>query len=284
MASGEGQVNLELTQEEAPDSMRCYAITVAYDGTRYVGWQTQPNGLAIQQVLSESIAEVVGHRVNLHGSGRTDAGVHAEGQVAAFSTDAWKHSAEQLVRAINQRLPQDISVLESRRVQVGFDPIRNAIAKTYRYTIRNSSVPDPLKHAYQWWIPRTLDIELMRQGANRLIGTLDFKTFESLGSNRKTSIRTVHKLEVLPVPSLAGTEIHIVIQADGFLYNMVRNITGALVQIGKGRFDPKRLDTMIESKQRDLESQTAPARGLCLMSVEYPKSLYLDSDPRHPQA
>lgn len=254
---------------------RCYAIRVAYDGTRYVGWQIQPNGLAIQQVLSERIAQVVGHSVSVQGSGRTDAGVHAQGQVASFSSEDWKHPPEKLVRAINQRLPQDISVLECREVVLGFDPIRNASAKTYRYTIRNSSVPDPLRYAYHWWIPRDLDVSAMQQGAQKLIGTLDFKAFETLGSTRKTSVRTVRRLDVTAVQAIAGREIQIEISADGFLYNMVRNITGALVEIGKGRFGPNWLDALIASKERDSESQTAPARGLCLMSVEYPESLFI---------
>jgi len=278
MASDDGFFNTSEHDALDPAQNRFFAIKVAYDGTRYVGWQVQPNGLAIQQVLSECIADVVGHPITLHGSGRTDAGVHAEGQIAAFCTGNWKHPAKKLVRAINQRLPRDISVLDSYRMVSGFDPIRNAISKTYRYTIRNSSVPDPLRHAYHWWIPRELDVEAMRAGACRLVGTLDFKAFESLGSNRKTSVRTVRKLQVNPIPSLAGREIQIEIQADGFLYNMVRNITGALVEIGKGRFGPIWLDAMIQSKKRDPESQTAPARGLCLMCVEYPDSVYSDAD------
>ena len=259
------------------EPQRCYAMRIAYDGTRYVGWQIQPNGLAIQQVLSDRIAQLVGHPVILLGSGRTDAGVHAQGQVASFTTAAWNHSPEKLVRAINQRMPQDISVLECREVVPGFDPIRNATSKTYCYTIRNSSVPDPLKYAYHWWIPRELDVSAMQQGAQRLIGTLDFKAFETLGSTRKTSVRTVRRLDVTAIQGLAGREIQIEISADGFLYNMVRNIAGALVEIGKGRFGPKWLDAMIASRERSSESQTAPARGLCLMSVEYPESLYIDS-------
>lgn len=256
---------------------RCFALTIAYDGSRYAGWQIQPNGLAIQQVLSESLARVLGQSVSIQGSGRTDAGVHARGQVAAFGTTAWKHSAEKLVRAINQHLPRDIAALECREVVARFDPIRNAISKTYRYTIRNSSVPDPLGYLHHWWIPRELDVPAMQLGAKRLIGTHDFKSFETLGSTRKTSVRTVHQLSVQVAQALAGREILIEIQADGFLYNMVRNITGALVEIGKGRFGPIWLDGLLDAKERDSESQTAPARGLCLMRVEYPESLYLDS-------
>jgi tRNA pseudouridine38-40 synthase len=257
---------------------KTYALKLAYDGTRYAGWQIQPNGLAVQQVLAQSISKAIGHKVCVQGSGRTDAGVHAQGQVAAFSTPFWNHDPIKLVRAINRFLPRDISVLHCQRVVDSFDPIRNAVSKSYRYTIRNSNVPDPLRYGYHWWIPRELDVQAMQNGASQLLGTLDFKAFETLGSNRKTSVRTVLKLEVTQSDALAGREITIDIQADGFLYNMVRNITGALVEIGRGRFEPIWLDECLRSRQRALESQTAPARGLCMMNVEYPTSVFLDSD------
>ena len=260
-------------------SAKTYALRLAYDGTRYAGWQIQPNGLAIQEVLARSIFKAIGHDVVVHGSGRTDAGVHAQGQVAAFSTPVWKHDPIKLVRAINRFLPRDISVLHCQRVVDRFDPIRNALSKSYRYTIRNSNVPDPLRNGYHWWIPRELNVQAMQKGAVKLLGTLDFKAFETLGSNRKTSIRTVQKLQITQSDALAGREITIDIQADGFLYNMVRNITGALVEIGRGRFDPIWLEECLKSRQRALESQTAPARGLCMMNVEYPAWIYLDSDP-----
>ena len=232
--------------------------------------------LSVQQLLAEGISKVLGHGVVVRGSGRTDAGVHAEGQVAAFTTSAWGHPSDRLVRAINGHLPRDISVLNCRRVVLGFDPIRQATGKRYRYTIRNSSVPDPLRYQYHWWIPRVLDVAGMVAGASKLIGTHDFKGFETLGSPRKTSVRTVRKLEVREVVRLGGRELWVEIEADGFLYNMVRNIAGALVEIGKGRFSPAWLETLLEGRERDSESQTAPARGLCLMRVDYPESVFLE--------
>ena len=132
----------DATAGDAP-SAKTYALRLAYDGTRYAGWQIQPNGLAIQEVLARSISKAIGHDVAVHGSGRTDAGVHAQGQVAAFSTPVWNHAPIKLVRAINRFLPRDISVLHCQRVVDRFDPIRNALSKSYRYTIRNSNVPDP---------------------------------------------------------------------------------------------------------------------------------------------
>jgi tRNA pseudouridine38-40 synthase len=271
------QTDDEQTEPASVDQERCFALRIAYDGTRYAGWQIQPNGVSIQQILGQGLAKVLGHRVVLHGSGRTDAGVHAQGQIGAFRTSSWNHEPGKLVRAINQHLPKDISVLDCHEVVLGFDPIRSAVSKTYRYTIRNSRVPDPLKQAYHWWIPRPLNPDRMQMGADRLVGTMDFKAFETLGSNRKTSVRTVHMLRVTATEALAGTEVQIEIQADGFLYNMVRNITGALVEIGKGRLGLGWLDGVIESRMRDPRGQTAPARGLCLMHVQYPESLYVNN-------
>ncbi len=255
--------------------LKTFALTVAYDGTRYAGWQIQPNGLAIQQVLSEAIGRVVGHEVQVRGSGRTDAGVHAIGQVCAFSSSVWQPPASRLVRAINTHLPRDISVVDSRAVVEGFDPIRRATRKRYRYRFRTSRVPDPLNNAFHWWIPRRLDHEAMRLGAARLVGTHDFKAFESLGSRRITSVRTVYTSEVCVHEVMAGREITLEIEANGFLYNMVRNIAGALVAIGRGRFAPEWLDGVLGSRARNIESQTAPARGLCLMNVDYPQELFV---------
>lgn len=255
---------------------KSFALTLAYDGTRYAGWQTQPNGVAIQQIVTDAVATVVGHPVVIRGSGRTDAGVHAQGQVASFQSDVWAPPAHRLVQAINGVLPRDIAVLDARRAVDEFDPIRNATGKRYQYIIRTSRVPDPLRHSHQWWLPKALDVDKMRRGAERLLGKHDFKAFESLGSRRKTSVRTVRDLVILEQSALAGRELVIEIEADGFLYNMVRNIVGALVAIGKDRFPPEWLDSVLASRDRITESPTAPARGLCLISVSYPDRLFLD--------
>jgi tRNA pseudouridine38-40 synthase len=255
--------------------LRTFALTLAYDGTHYAGWQIQPNGLAVQQVLTEVVSKVVGHPIVVQGSGRTDAGVHAVGQVAAFSTPAWSPPADRFVQAINGLLPRDITVLECAEMVPPFDPIRDATGKRYRYVIRTSRVPDPILHRYHWWIPRPLDLEAMRLGADHLIGTHDFKAFESLGSNRKTSVRTVRELTLATREAMSGIEVWLEIEADGFLYNMVRNIVGALVAVGRGRSAPERIATMRESRARVHDSQTAPARGLVLLRVDYPESAYL---------
>lgn len=264
------------------NSLRTYALTVAYDGTRYAGWQIQPNGLAIQQVLSDAVSKVVGHTVQVQGSGRTDAGVHAIGQVASFTTPAWKLHAHRLIQAINVNLPRDIAVIESRRVVSDFDPIRHAVGKRYRYSIRTSRVPDPIWYTHHWWIPKILDVEAMCEGSQRLLGTHDFNAFQSLGSNRKTTTRTVRTLELVEREAMAGREIVLEIEADGFLYNMVRNIVGALAEIGKGRLTPAWLSDTLASRRRTTISPTAPARGLCLIRVDYPPNSFIDSDDADP--
>ncbi|MFO0014880.1 MAG: tRNA pseudouridine(38-40) synthase TruA [Planctomycetota bacterium] len=264
--------------DKEPSHPKTFALTVGYDGTRYAGWQIQPNGLAVQQVLSDAVSKVVGHSVQVQGSGRTDAGVHAIGQVASFTTSAWEPHASRLVQAINGHLPRDIVVIESRAVVSDFDPIRNATGKRYRYCIRTSRVPDPLRHQYQWWLPRSLDLDAMREGATTLLGTHDFKSFQTLGSIRKSTTRTVRSVDLSEQQALAGKELILEIEADGFLYNMARNIVGALVDVGRGRFSPSWIRNVLESRTRNSDSQTAPARGLYLVRVDYPPGVYLDQD------
>jgi tRNA pseudouridine38-40 synthase len=263
---------------------RTFAMTVAYDGSLYAGWQTQPNGLAIQQVLADAIHQVVHHTCIVNGSGRTDAGVHAVGQVASFRSPTWKLPASRLIQAINRHLPRDICVVDCKNAIPGFDPIRHATAKRYRYTLRSSRIPDPLQYPFHWWIPKDLDLGKMQTAANHLLGIHDFKAFESLGSPRKSSVRTIYAIDIYQRLSPVGlqnngVEICIEIEADGFLYNMVRNITGALVEIGKARFSPLWIESILKSAERSSFSQTAPARGLCLLNVKYPPNLFLpDND------
>lgn len=256
---------------------RSFAITVAYDGTHYAGWQLQPNGITIQQRLMEAIESATSERVNVQGSGRTDSGVHSIGQVASFTLEGWRHEAHRLVPALNRYLPRDICIRDCREAVFRFDPIRTAIGKRYRYTIRNSRIPDPLRYQFHWWFTRELSRDAMQQAADLLIGTHDFKAFESNGSLRKTSTRTVRELTVTEVPAIDGKELHIDIEADGFLYNMVRNIAGALVEVGTERFVPRWIQTVLEGRVRDSSSSTAPPYGLCLMHVTYPDHVFLDA-------
>jgi tRNA pseudouridine38-40 synthase len=255
--------------------MRHFALTVAYDGTSYGGWQIQANSVAVQQILMEAIAKGTGESVHAQGSGRTDAGVHAIGQVASISLQNWRAAADCLVPAINRNLPKSIIVRGCREAHLRFDPIRAATSKRYRYSIRNSRIPDPLLHPFHWFYPRPLDLSAMQQAANDLIGTHDFKAFESNGSPRKSTVRTVLDLTITSTPVNDGYLFEIEIEADGFLYNMVRNITGALCEVGVGRLGQRWLTSVLDGRVRDPSSQTAPAQGLCLVEVTYPDSLFL---------
>ncbi|MCY2986191.1 MAG: tRNA pseudouridine(38-40) synthase TruA [Planctomycetota bacterium] len=256
---------------------RKFAITVAYDGTDFGGWQLQINAITIQQRLTEAIAKATTEHTHVNGSGRTDSGVHAQGQVAAFVLQNWKHDSSKLALAINRYLPESIVVRHCREVVLPFDPIRDARSKRYRYTIRNSKVSDVMNHRFHWWLPKKLDHDAMRAAAKFLVGTHDFKGFETPGSPRLTTTRTVYALEVTTVPTMDGVDIWIDVEADGFLYNMVRNIVGTLRDVGADRFGPRWMLSALESRERKQTDLTAPARGLCLMQVNYLESLFLDS-------
>jgi tRNA pseudouridine38-40 synthase len=256
---------------------RQFAITIAYDGTRYGGWQIQPNAKTIQQSLVDAIEQATSEHVHVQGSGRTDSGVHAIGQVGSFALQRWNPAADKLVPAINRYLPRDIVVRECQEVVLRFDPIREARSKRYRYTIRNSRIPDPMTSRYHWWIPKPLNVEDMRRGASYLTGTHDFKSFESLGSPRKSTTRTVYDLDIRCVEAMDGIDFLVEIEADGFLYNMVRNIVGALWSIGSGRYGFRWMETFLESRERDTTNHTAPPQGLCLLSVTYPDEIYLSN-------
>jgi tRNA pseudouridine38-40 synthase len=254
-----------------------FALTIAYDGTRYAGWQNQLNAISVQQRLEEAVQRAFGCQTPVVGSGRTDAGVHALGQVARLSLPQWPHGAAKLVPALNTRLPSDIVVRQARLVRPDFDPVRQATGKHYRYTLRAAACPDPMGGKYHWYFPRPLDVEAMRRAAERLLGCHDFASFQSMGSPRATTVRTVRELAVTERPAMEGREIHFDICADGFLYNMVRNIVGSLVEIGTGRFGAVWLEDALRAKDRGRAGQTAPPQGLCLMHVQYPASCFLEA-------
>jgi tRNA pseudouridine38-40 synthase len=254
---------------------RQFAMTIAYDGTRYGGWQIQPNAQTIQQIVAKNVAKATSEQAHVQGSGRTDSGVHAIGQVGSIVLHHWNAGADKLVPAINRHMPHDITIRSCLEMVYPFDPIRHATSKRYRYTIRNSPVPDPLMNRYHWWIRKELDVDTMRLAAKRVLGTHDFKSFETIGSPRRSSTRTVYALDIETKTVLDGTEIWIEIEADGFLYNMVRNIVGTLWTIGSDRYGERWMQTMLEMRARDTTHYTAPAKGLCLLQVNYPASAYL---------
>ncbi len=253
---------------------RWFHLTIAYDGTRYGGWQVQPNAVTVQQKLDDALASAVGYRVKTIGSGRTDAGVHAEAQAVSFVLEHWRPAASCLVPAINRNLPCDIAVRDCRDARPGFHAIREAASKRYRYTIRSSRVPDPIRQRQHWLIPKSLDARTMQEGAKHLIGEHDFASYQAKGAPRKTTVRHVTELTVASQPALDGVDVVIEIESNGFLYNMVRKIVGSLVQVGLHRFPPEWIAEVLAAKDRERTGQTAPAQGLSLIRVTYPESSF----------
>ena len=244
--------------------MRTIKLIIAYEGTDYAGWQVQPERPTVQSVLEEAIARVTGEASRTLASGRTDAGVHALGQVVGFRTDS-KLACTDLVRALNANLPQDIAVLDAVEVPDGFHPIRNAIRKRYRYIIDDAEIPDLFDRRYAWHCRYRLDVEPMALAAQTLLGMHDFSSFESTGAPRESSVRTITDISVVR----HGPRIEIEVEADGFLYNMVRAIVGTLVEIGRGSMDPGWMQQVLAAKQRKAAGPTAPPEGLFLVNVDY---------------
>ncbi len=277
MSQDEDSINSEeLGDEPAEVTQRTFAVILAYDGTRYGGWQRQINSMAIQQCLEDAIQQAVKQPCRTLASGRTDAGVHALGQVVRFRTSNWRHSSQKLVPAINRYLPRDIAVQQVREMVTSFNPLRDAISKTYRYKIRYAQSPDPFDERIAWYLPRPINYELLKEAATFLVGKHDFAAFETLGSPRSTSIRTMFRLDITKEAARFGEYIHLDFEADGFLYNMVRNITGTLISVATRELPAVSIQEVLLAKKRNHFGQNAPACGLCLMHVNYPDSVYLD--------
>jgi tRNA pseudouridine38-40 synthase len=250
-------------------SRRTIKLTIAYDGTNYAGWQSQQGRVSVQETLEKAIAKVTGQRARTLASGRTDAGVHALGQVVAFRT-ASALPPEVLRRAINANLPRDIAVLDVADAPSSFHPIRDALRKRYRYTIHDGSVRDVFQRHFVWhYVYGRLDAEAMQRAAVPLLGTHDFSSFESSGAKRRTSVRTISELRVERGRVGAPNLITIEIEADGFLYNMVRAIVGTLAQVGRGARPESWPAEVLRAANRRLAGPTALPQGLCLVGVEY---------------
>lgn len=248
--------------------MRHIKLVISYDGTDYVGWQVQPNGISIQQCLETAWASVSGEQLRITASGRTDSGVHALGQVCSFATKS-QLPTQQIVRAINAETPFDISVLTAEEAPMGFHAIRDAKQKTYRYHIQYGRIMDPLRLRTCWFIPGEMDLGSMQEAANSITGEHDFASFESAGAQRSTSIRNIIDLQVAPEIVHHFPGIEIAITANGFLYNMVRNIVGTLVRVGKNKEKTEWVAWVRDQKKRCCAGQTAPAHGLFLDHVVY---------------
>jgi tRNA pseudouridine38-40 synthase len=246
--------------------MRNLKLTIRYDGTDFFGWQTQPGRRTVQETLEAAIAAIIcEERVRVNGSGRTDSGVHAVGQVANVYT-ATKLGCDVLLKAINAKLPADVSVREVVEVPQSFCANKDAVRKTYRYVIQDGRLQDPFMRKYAWFVRQSLDIEAMARASRCLVGRHDFRCFETEWPNRLTSVRTITHLAV----NRFGEFIWIDVEADGFLYNMVRAIAGSLVQVGRGFWPETRIADVLTAMDRRLAGPTAPPEGLFLMRVTYP--------------
>ena len=244
--------------------MRNIKLTIRYDGTRYAGWQSQKNGLAIQDVIQNAIKRITGQRISLIGSGRTDAGVHAEAQVANFRTKS-KIPLEKIRMALNSMLPKDIAVTNVEEVSQKFNAQKSAKSKLYRYTIMNSDYMDPLVRHFATKCFYKLNINSMRKAAGHLVGRHDFKSFRTTDGEEKNSVRTIKNIKI----EKEGNLVYIYIEANGFLYNMARSIVGTLVEVGRGKFEIARVKEIILKRNRKFSGPTMPAKGLCMVAVKY---------------
>ena len=273
--------------------MRRIMLTVAFDGTNYSGWQIQPNKETIEGVLNRELSRLLNEEIKVVGASRTDSGVHAEGAVCVFDTES-KIPGDKFSYAINQKLPEDIRIRNSKEVDITFHPRRVNSRKTYRYRIRHDEFPNPLDARYSYHVYTKLDIEAMRRACEFIKGKHDFKSFCSVHTDVDTTIRTVYDVHIDVTPdkkllqmsglmksagesgamrsggeSAAGRIrpeiIDIYVTGNGFLYNMVRIIAGTLIEVGQGKIKPEEIPAIIEACDREKAGPTAPAKGLTLI-------------------
>lgn len=247
--------------------MPTYCLTVSYDGTDFVGWQRQRNGPSIQAELESALGQLFGHPVACRGAGRTDAGVHASGQVVTFRSDR-ELPDRALVFGTNTHLPDSIAVVAARIAPDDFDARFSASGKLYRYRIWNAPVRSPLHQRTHWHIMRDLDLGAMQDAASRLVGRHDFSAFRAADCERKTTVRLIRRLELLR-PSDGQPIVHLEVEATAFLKNMVRILTGTLVEVGRGRMTAAQVEALLSSGDRTQAGPTAPAHGLELCRVDY---------------
>ncbi len=245
--------------------MRNIKILLQYDGTRYSGWQSQEHcENTIQGKLTAVLCRMLREEIEVAGSGRTDAGVHALGQVANFKTRS-ELTCQEILEGLNKYLPEDIAVLSAEEVPDRFHSRLSATGKTYRYHIWNSRIPGVFGRRYQWTIEESLDIEAMRRAAEKLTGTHDFRGFSSIKRGKKSTVRTINEIRI----EQNGAEVTLSFTGNGFLYHMVRILTGTLVEIGLHKMNVDEIETILTSGKREKAGVTAPAQGLFLVQVEY---------------
>ena len=246
--------------------MRNIKLTIEYDGKDFNGWQKQPNKLNIQGEIERAIYNITKEEVDLIGSGRTDAGVHAWNQIANFKTNS-NISIEKMAIAINSQLKNSIVVKKAEEVDEGFHSRYNAKRKTYRYVINNTEYGSAIYRNLEYHFPIKLNVEKMQEAAKYFEGEHDFKAFKSSGTSGKNSVRTIYKAEV----KTDGERILIELTGNGFLYNMVRIISGTLLDVGLGKIEPSEIEDIINSKDRTKAGKTLPAHALYLVKVNYEK-------------
>ncbi|MBA7607467.1 tRNA pseudouridine synthase A [subsurface metagenome] len=278
-------------------ALRNIKLTITYDGSEYHGWQIQPGLRTIQGVITEAIRDLLGSEVRLFGASRTDAGVSALGQVGLTQIDS-PIPTENLAKAITDRLPADIAITEAVEVPEGFDLMGAVTSKLYRYTIFTGQVRPVLQIRHCWHLPTKLDTTAMAEAARLLVGKNDFKSFASAADKRENTVRTIFRCDVnsscvvrdaycekakmdscfrrndntqyaVRNTQYENDWIYVEVEGDGFLYNMVRNIVGTLVEVGVGRWRPEKINEILEAKDRTAAGQLAPAQGLCLMWIKY---------------
>jgi tRNA pseudouridine38-40 synthase len=252
--------------------MRNIRLTIEYDGTNYAGWQVQrgqePENKrqknTIQEALEQALRQILQEKIKVIGSGRTDAGVHARGQIANFKTNSLL-GCKKIQDGLNSVLAKDIRVTQIEEVDFDFHARFSAHGKVYRYTIVNNSFVSPFIHRFSYLVKPSLDVKKMRQAAQYLIGKRNFRSFQTTDKKERHPVRTIKRLEIKKNKNL----IFLDIEADGFLFRMVRNIVGTLIEIGRGKFKPEQMKEILKAKNRVYAGPCAPAKGLCLMQVQY---------------
>ena len=241
------------------------ALTVAYDGRDFCGWQVQPNGVSVQSVLEKALFLVTGKNISVTGSGRTDAGVHALGQVASFEIQDSTIPPNKFSLALNCHLPSTVRVLDSRLEKDGFNARKSAVKKTYCYSFYYSKIENPLLDRYALMLETNPDLELMQSAGQVFVGEHDFKCFNASGGGAKTTVREIYDIKIRPTEK--GFDL--TVTGNGFLYNMVRTMAGTLLEVGLKKKTKADLLALLQTGDRSLCGKTLPAKALCLVSVEY---------------
>lgn len=244
-------------------------LLIAYQGTRYRGWQVQPREATVQAILQDAFFRLTGLRAGFTAAGRTDAGVHAAGQVVAVDNHS-RHDPWRIREGLNALLPEDLAVLEAEEAPGSFDPCRDAVGKHYRYTIHNSRVRPIFARGFCWQVKKALDLEAMNRAAGMLAGEHDFSAFRGANCTAKNAVRRLDKL----LWSAEPPALFLNVWGRGFLKQMVRNIAGTCVEVGRGRLEPETMAEILRSRDRRRAGPTAPACGLCLVRVYYQKEEY----------